>query len=503
MATILLPYALREHAGGAAELPVAAGSVEEALGELVVRHPRLRRHLYGDDGALRGHVRLYLNMEEVASRGARVGEGDTLMIVPSIAGGAPGAATHAGSGAAVDSAAGSEQAIVPEDAAAARAHFTDAEVGRYARHIALPEVGWEGQRALQQARVLVVGAGGLGSPVGLYLAAAGVGTIGLVDFDRVDLSNLQRQVMYATADVGRPKVEAARERLAGINPHVTLVEHPVRLTSENALDIIGAYDIVVDGTDNFATRYLVNDACVLLDRPYVYGSIFRFEGQVAVFGGRQGPCYRCLFREPPPPGMVPSCAEGGVLGVLPGIIGSLQALETIKLILGRGEPMLGRLALFDALDFRWRELRLKRNASCPACGDAPTITHLIDYDAFCGTGDDSMARTDADDFEWSAHQLKQRLESGEPLRLIDVREPFEWEISNLAQHGAQLVPMAELAEQLPDLERDQDIVLYCRSGSRSGSLVQYLRAMGFERVYNLSGGINAWAQSIDPSLTTY
>ncbi len=477
--TLLLPYALREYTDGVAELTMSAASVEDALARLVARYPRLRRHLFEERGGVRGHVRLYVNEDEVNDPHARtVEDGDTIMIVPSIAGGAS----------TVDA---------PQQA------FDPSEVGRYARHIAMPEVGWEGQQRLREARVLVVGAGGLGSPIGLYLAAAGVGTIGLVDFDDVDLSNLQRQVMFATSDIGRAKVDAGAERLTGINPHVEIIPHRVRLTSANALELLRDYDIVVDGTDNFPTRYLVNDACVLLDRPYVYGSIFRFEGQVAVFGGRAGPCYRCLFREPPPPGMVPSCAEGGVLGVLPGIIGSLQALETIKLILGRGTTLKGRIALFDALAFRWRELRLARNAECPACGDEPTITNLIDYDAFCGLGDDVMAETDAQETELTPAQLRQRLETGEPLQLIDVREPYEWTIANLAEQGARLISLGDLPDAIDSLARDQPIVVYCRSGGRSAAAAQHLRAMGFDQVQNLSGGIIAWAEEIDPSMPTY
>lgn len=480
-ATLVLPYALREYTDGAAEMPLDAQSVNDALEQLVTRYPRLRRHLFAEHGGLRGHVRIYVNSDEIVDSGSqRVGDGDTIMIVPSIAGGAPATV------------------------AAPHEVFDPKEIARYARHISLPEVGWEGQRRLRDARVLIVGAGGLGSPIGLYLAAAGVGTIGLVDFDDVDLSNLHRQVLFGTSDIGRAKVDAARERLAGINPHVTLVAHNVRLTSANALDILGDYDVIVDGTDNFPTRYLVNDACVLLDKPYVYGSIFRFEGQVAVFGGRHGPCYRCLFREPPPPGMVPSCAEGGVLGVLPGIIGSMQALEAMKLVLGRGETLTGRLALFDALAFRWRELRLTRNPECPACGDAPTITELIDYDAFCGLGDDTMTKADAhDDSELTPAQLKQRLETGEPLQLIDVREVYEWNIANLEAHGARMISLGDLPDHLDALDRDQDIVLYCRSGGRSGSALQHLRAHGFERVQHLRGGIIAWAEEIDPNMPTY
>lgn len=470
--TVLLPYALREYTGGASELTLHATSAGDALAALVASYPRLRRHLFAENGALRGHVRVYRNEEEVTDPGDSVQEGDTLMIVPSIAGGAGAAGA-----------------------------FAREEIQRYARHITLPEVGWEGQERLRDARVLVVGAGGLGSPIGLYLAAAGIGTIGLVDFDDVDLSNLQRQVMFATTDVGRSKVEAAGERLEGVNPHVRIIPHKVRLTSENALEILKDYDVVVDGTDNFPTRYLVNDACVLLDKPYVYGSIYRFEGQVAVFGGREGPCYRCLFREPPPPGLVPSCAEGGVLGVLPGIIGSLQALETLKIVLGTGTTLKGRIALFDALSFRWRELKLARNAQCPACGDDPTITELIDYDAFCGVAT-NMENTTMEG-EITPAQLRQRLETGEPLLLIDIREPFEWNIANLGEHGARLVSLGDLPDAMDDLDRDQEIVLYCRTGSRSQQALEYMRANGFERIAHLRGGITAWANEIDPTMPTY
>lgn len=473
--TVLLPYALREYAGGTAELTLDAASAGDALALLVARYPRLRRHLFAENGALRGHVRVYRNELEIADPAETVQDGDTLMIVPSIAGGAGSVAA-----------------------------FERDEIERYARHITLPEVGWEGQQRLREARVLVVGAGGLGSPIGLYLAAAGVGTIGLVDFDEVDLSNLQRQVMFATSDIGRAKVDAAEDRLRGVNPHVQVVPHRVKLTSENALAILKDYDVVIDGTDNFPTRYLVNDACVLLDKPYVYGSIYRFEGQVAVFGGSKGPCYRCLFREPPPPGLVPSCAEGGVLGVLPGIIGSLQTLEALKIVLGKGTTLEGRIALFDALSFRWRELRLARNPACPACGDEPTITQLIDYDAFCGVGEatNNMESTDMEG-ELTPAQLKQRIETGEPLQLIDIREPFEWNIANLGEQGARMISLGDLPDAIDSLDRDQDIVLYCRSGSRSQQALEYMRANGFERISHLSGGITAWAKDIDPSMPTY
>jgi len=375
---------------------------------------------------------------------------------------------------------------------------------RYSRHIVLPEVGWEGQRKLKAAKVLLIGAGGLGSPLGLYLAAAGVGRIGLVDFDVVDESNLHRQVLYGISDVGRPKLEAAVERLRDVNPHVELVPHPVRLTSENALDLFAPYDIIVDGSDNFPTRYLVNDACVLLGKPYVYGSIFRFEGQVSVFGAPDGPCYRCLFREPPPPGLVPSCAEGGVLGVLPGIIGTLQALETIKLILGRGDTLVGRLLLFDAMALRWRELKLRRNPECPACGERPTLTGLIDYEEFCGLKT-SAAVVDAGDTvpELTAAELKSRLDRGDRLVIVDVREPHEWEIANLGAYGARLVPLGQLEAHAEELDRESEIVLMCRSGARGVRALRQLRAAGFPRLWNLKGGILAWAEEVDPALPKY
>lgn len=338
----------------------------------------------------------------------------------------------------------------------------------------------------------------------MYLAAAGVGRIGLVDFDVVDESNLHRQVLYGISDVGRPKLEAAVERLRDVNPHVELVPHPVRLTSENALDLFAPYDIIVDGSDNFPTRYLVNDACVLLGKPYVYGSIFRFEGQVSVFGAPGGPCYRCLFREPPPPGLVPSCAEGGVLGVLPGIIGTLQALETIKLILGRGDTLVGRLLLFDAMALRWRELKLRRNPECPACGERPTLTGLIDYEEFCGLKT-SAAVVDAGDTvpELTAAELKARLDRGDRLVIVDVREPHEWEIANLGAYGARLVPLGQLEAHAEELDRESEIVLMCRSGARGVRALRQLRAAGFPRLWNLKGGILAWAEEVDPALPKY
>ena len=382
--------------------------------------------------------------------------------------------------------------------------LTPEETLRYARHLIMPEVGPEGQRKLKAARVLMVGAGGLGSPLGLYLAAAGVGTLGVIEFDEVDITNLHRQVLYGERDVGRPKLEAALERLRDVNPHIELVPHAARLTSENALETLEPYDLVVDGTDNFPTRYLVNDACVLLGKPYVYGSIFRFEGQVSIFAAEGGPCYRCLFREPPPPGLVPSCAEAGVLGVLPGIVGSLQALEAIKLILGAGDSLIGRLLLFDAMALRWRELRIRRNPDCPVCGDAPTVTELIDYEVFCGLKPAAGAGATENAIpEITATELKARLDRGERLTIIDVREPQEWEIANLAQYGARLIPRREVADHMDEFDTDAEIVLHCRSGARSAAVLQQLREAGFTRVSNLKGGILAWADEVDPSLARY
>jgi sulfur-carrier protein adenylyltransferase/sulfurtransferase len=382
--------------------------------------------------------------------------------------------------------------------------LTPRETLRYARHLILPEVGPAGQRKLRSARVLMVGAGGLGSPIGMYLAAAGVGTLGIVEFDVVDMTNLQRQILHGTSDVGRPKVESARERLREINPHVRVEAHPVRLSSENALQILRRYDLVVDGSDNFPTRYLVNDACVLLGMPYVYGSIFRFEGQVSVFAMLGGPCYRCLFAEPPPPGLVPSCAEGGVLGVLPGIVGSIQANEAIELLLGIGEPLAGRLLMFDALALRFRELKLRRDPCCPVCGDDPTIHELIDYERFCGIVPEEEETVTFDRVpEMTATELKRRLDRGDDLTIVDVREPYEWEIGNLGEFGARLIPMAELGERLDEIARDAEIVLQCRSGSRSGRALEFLRTQGYEKLYNLKGGILAWSDEVDPSMPKY
>ena len=380
------------------------------------------------------------------------------------------------------------------------------ELSRYARHLSLPEVGKEGQLRLKDARVLLVGAGGLGSPLALYLAAAGVGTLGLVDFDEVDATNLQRQILHGTKDLGRSKLDSARERLADTNPNVSVVTHPVRLDSTNALEILGPYDIVADGTDNFPTRYLVNDACVLLRKPNVYGSVFRWEGQASVFVSGDGPCYRCLFREPPPPDLVQNCAEAGVLGVLPGIIGMIQALEVIKLVLGRGDTLTGRLLIFDALEMSWREMAVNRNSDCPVCGDEPTQTGLIDYEDFCGlrrpAGGEEHDMTKPFG-EVGAVELSERLASAEPPYLLDVRQPHEWDIANMGTVGAVMIPLAELGDRLDELPKDREIVVYCRTGVRSATAALMLTDEGFSTVLNFVGGIHAWADEVDPSLPKY
>ncbi len=379
--------------------------------------------------------------------------------------------------------------------------FTREDLVRYSRHLLLPEVGLAGQKRLRASKVLLVGAGGLGSPAALYLAAAGVGEIGLVDFDRVDASNLQRQILYSTSDVGRPKLAAAADRISGLNPGVRVVPHEVRLSSSNALDILGPYDVVVDGTDNFPTRYLVNDACVLLGKPNVYGSIYRFEGQASVFDARHGPCYRCLYPEPPPPDLVPSCAEAGVLGVLPGLIGTVQAIETVKLLLGIGEPLIGRLLLFDALEMKFRELRLRKNPECSLCSPHATQRGLIDYAEFCWVPSSSDPLPGESVPEITPQALKAELDSSDPPLLIDVRDPEEWAISHI--DGARLIPRAELPERVDELTRARELVLYCRTGKRSTLATRLLLDLGFAHVKSLRGGINGWADTVDPSIAKY
>jgi adenylyltransferase/sulfurtransferase len=377
--------------------------------------------------------------------------------------------------------------------------LTPAEIRHYSRHLIMPEVGTVGQRKLKASKVLLIGAGGLGSPLGLYLAAAGIGTLGLVDFDVVDESNLHRQVLFGRSAVGRPKIQAAHQRLHDLNPHIQIVPHELRLDSSNALDLFKDYDVVVDGTDNFPTRYLVNDACVLTGKPNVYGSIFRFEGQVSIFWGAQGPCYRCLFPEPPPPGLVPSCAEGGVLGVLPGIIGSLQANEVIKLIVGVGDPLIGRLVLFDALKMKFRELKLRKDPDCPICSENPTQRGLIDYEQFCGINPSEERVEEA--FEISAPQLKSWLDEGRPVTVLDVRNPPEFDINRI--EGSTMIPLPELQDRLGELDPAATIVAHCHHGMRSAKAVHLLRQMGFSRAINLAGGIDAWSVQVDPSVPRY
>jgi len=379
------------------------------------------------------------------------------------------------------------------------ASLSNEEILRYSRHLIMPEVGMEGQLKLKQARVLCIGAGGLGSPLALYLGAAGVGTIGIVDFDVVDFTNLQRQVIHGTSDVGRKKLDSAADTLREINPNIEIRKFETRLTSANALELFREFDIITDGTDNFPTRYLVNDACVLTGKPNVYGSIFRFEGQASVFATKEGPCYRCLYPEPPPPGLVPSCAEGGVLGILPGLVGVIQATETIKLILGSGEPLIGRLLLVDALSMRFRELKLRKNPDCPACGTHPTVTELIDYNQFCGIrGEEAAAPTSMTDI--SVEELKKRLDRGDDLFVLDVREPHEYQICNI---GGYLIPLNDLPKRVSELDSSREIVVHCKMGGRSAKAADFLRQSGFTKVHNLTGGINAWAERVDPKVPKY
>jgi sulfur-carrier protein adenylyltransferase/sulfurtransferase len=387
------------------------------------------------------------------------------------------------------------RSIIDEERSGAM-HLSVEELQRYSRHLIMPEVTSDGQNRLKAARVLCIGAGGLGSPTALYLAAAGVGTIGIVDFDDVDLSNLQRQILHGTKDVGRGKLESARDRLHDINPQIEIELHKCRFSSENAPQLVSRYDVIVDGSDNFPTRYLSNDVCVFAHKPNVYGSVFRFEGQTTVFAPHLGgPCYRCLFPEPPPPESVPNCAQAGVLGVLPGIIGMLQAIETLKLILGIGAPLIGRLLHFDALKVKFRELNLRRDPQCPVCGENPTIFSPIDYEQFCGVRDDGVIP------EMSPHELKRRMDAGEPFELIDVREPFEFEIAQI--DGAKLIPLGEIADRLGELDREQPIIIHCHSGMRSAQAVRLLQQHGFAKVYNLEGGIDAWSDQVDSNVPKY
>ncbi|MBI1807485.1 MAG: molybdopterin-synthase adenylyltransferase MoeB [Ignavibacteria bacterium] len=478
---ILIPTPLRAYAEKHDSIEIAGTTVEEVLRNLTSRFTQLQRHLYNENGSLRSYVNVYVNDEDIRylqKEKTPLKESDVISIIPSIAGGTE----------------------VNTLTVEREIQLSNEEILRYSRHLIIPEVGMQGQKRLKAAKVLLVGAGGLGSPLALYLAAAGVGKIGIVDFDVVDVTNLQRQVLHSTEDVGRSKLESARETIHGINPHVSVETYEVRLSSDNALELFAGYDVVIDGTDNFPTRYLVNDACVLLGKPNVYGSIFRFDGQVAVFDAQRGPCYRCLYPAPPPPGLVPSCAEGGVLGVLPGIVGSLQALETIKLIVGQGDLLIGRLVLFDALKFTFRELRLKKNPDCPICGNVPTIRELIDYEQFCGIERSPGNGNDHQQDQISVEQLKTRLDHGDDLYILDVREPHEYEIVNI---GGHLIPLGELPEKIHTLDSSKEIIVHCKLGGRSAKAVDFLKKSGFKKVKNLIGGIDAWADRVDRTLPRY
>ena len=464
-----IPSPLRRFTDGQSKLEVNATSVREILDELFQTYPVIKNQLIEEDGSLRNFVNIFIDGEDVRQKGgldAEVKDGADVRIIPSIAGGTP--------------------------------KLSSEEFIRYSRHLSLPEVGIEGQKKIKAAKVLVVGAGGLGCPVSLYLAAAGVGTIGMVDFDVVDISNLQRQILFGVDQEGKSKLESAKERLVNLNPHTDYILHEVALSSENALEIIKDYDMVVDGTDNFPTRYLVNDACVLLEKPNVYGSIYRFDGQVSVFNYEDGPCYRCLYPSPPPPGLVPSCAEGGVLGVLPGIIGTLQANEALKIILGIGDLMVERFLLFDALGMEFNELKIKKNDDCVVCGNNPSITELIDYKQFCGI---ESVTEKVDYSEIDVTKLEKILEHGSAPTIIDVREDFELEISKM--DGAIHIPMNELPKRLDELNADEDYVIMCRTGVRSAQICEFLANQNFKSVANLTGGINEWAKRVDDSLPVY
>jgi sulfur-carrier protein adenylyltransferase/sulfurtransferase len=481
MAKVLIPTPLRQFTGKQDAVQAAGATVGEVLAALTTQFPDLRKQIFTDEGKVRSFVNVYLNDEDIrylSKDATPAKDADTISLVPSIAGGSTVAAPP-------------EEVTLSKD-----------EILRYSRHLIIPEVGIEGQKKLKAAKVLLIGTGGLGAPLGLYLSAAGIGRIGLVDFDVVDFTNLQRQVIHTTPDVGKKKIESAAEKMKAINPHVEIVKHETALTSENALEILKDYDIVVDGTDNFPTRYLVNDACVLLNKPNVYGSIFRFEGQATVFATEGGPCYRCLYPEPPPPGLVPSCAEGGVLGILPGTIGLIQATETVKLILGIGEPLVGRLLLYDALGMRFRELKLRKSADCPICGEHRTITKLIDYHQFCGVPQQPAAQeTKVSEGEIEVKEVKAKLDRGDDFVLVDVREPHEHQICNIPQ--AKLIPLGQVGQRLGELDPNADIVVHCKSGMRSAKACGVLRQAGFKNVRNMKGGILAWSDQVDPTVPKY
>jgi len=472
---ILIPYALRAFTERSAEVDVQGGTAGEAVNALANAYPALKTHLFTEDGQLRDFINLFVggaNINSLQGLNTPVADNGELMIVPAIAG---GSGDNTG------------------------AELTNEEIGRYSRHLLLPEIGVEGQKKLKAAKVLLIGTGGLGAPLALYLAAAGVGTIGLVDFDVVDESNLQRQIIHSTRDVGRPKVASAKDRIKGINPLVNVVTHNEMLTSKNAMELFAGYDIIADGTDNFQTRYLVNDACVFLNKLNVYGSVFQFDGQATVFGTKEGPCYRCLYPSPPPPGLVPSCAEGGVMGVLPGIIGTIQAAETIKLIVGGAKPLIGRLLLFDAWRMSFRELKLDKNPDCPVCGKNPTIHELIDYEQFCGLKKNTGSKP-VDTI--TALDLKKRLDNGDKIQFIDIREPHERAIVKFPD--AKVIPLGQLERRMEELDPSIDAVFLCKIGQRSILGIRTLQDAGYKgKLLNLQDGLNAWARDVDKSMPVY
>src|SRR6187401_2113231 len=493
--TIHIPTPLRPFTDKQESVQVSGGTVGELLADLTTRYEGLKKHLYTDEGKLRNFVNVYLNDEDIRylqRAQTPVKPGDSLTIVPSVAGGAPKPAAPTAPAGGGLQASGDLPNLSPE------------AIKRYSRHLIMPEVGMDGQRRIKAGSVMCIGAGGLGSPSAMYLAAAGIGRIGMVDFDVVDFSNLQRQLLHGTKDVGTSKNESARRRIEDLNPHVHVETYETLLTSQNALGLFKDYDVILDGTDNFPTRYLVNDACVLTGKPNAYGSIFRFEGQAWVFATKDGPCYRCLYPEPPPPGLVPSCAEGGVLGVLPGIIGVIQATETIKLVLGAGEPLIGRFLIYDALRMRFRELKLRKDADCPVCGTHPTVTKLIDYEQFCGLRAEpqqTQGGPSVSDWEITPVELKAELDRGEKIVIVDVREPQEYQINRIP--GSKLIPLGEIPRRYAELDKNDELVMQCKVGARSFRAAEFLRSVGFTRVLNLKGGILEWIDKVDPSQPKY
>ncbi|MDR2342686.1 MAG: molybdopterin-synthase adenylyltransferase MoeB [Campylobacteraceae bacterium] len=473
--TILIPTALRQFTQNFSEVEVEALSVEEALGKLKGLYPDLKKHIFADDNTLRNFVNVYVNEDDIRQKDGiktTVKEGDTIMLIPSIAGGT--------------------------DLKDEPLSFSKEEITRYSRHLILPEVGLEGQKRLKNAKVLLVGSGGLGAPIALYLAAAGIGTIGIVDFDEVDVSNLQRQIIHTTKDIGRPKIASAADKIKAINPHVKVLSFNTKLSSGNALDIIKDFDAVADCTDNFPTRYLVNDACVILGKPSFYGSIYRFDGQASVFYAKKGPCYRCLYPSPPPSGFAPSCAEGGVLGVLPGIVGCIQANEIIKFLLGAKDLLIGRLLTFDAWKIKFREFKIQKDENCPICGKHPSIKDLIDYEDFCGLKSEAGEIVE----EISAEELKNRLENKEAVNIIDIREPHEYAIAKLP--NSKIIPLGQVVRRMEEIDPKNDTIFVCKVGTRSVYAIRALKEAGFEgRLLNLKNGVLAWAQNVDKEMAVY